>query len=504
MDDTFHINRYDSKCAPSKSQELELLKRLNAGAERRRRSDGAKDDRSTIEEGSKKKRKSLDDSSGGHQSFDRDASPLDDLHESFNGALNATTNDEPKKTTKKKKKKKQVKFDGVVETSNILSDDGVEELSASRDGTIENDSNRRGKLKRVDSESPRKKKKPKARVENESAPKVSEIGGFTILGRVEEETLNKVKRVLPAWLTTPTVISTNLCQGKRDILEFPMIHELLVNNLKENNMTHFFPVQTVVIPWILQNDSSFGRAHDICVSAPTGSGKTLAYALPIVQHLRKRVVTAVRALVVVPVKDLALQVYQVFNMCCKKTGVKVGLLDGEKKFADEQALLVRSGVDGHQVVVDIVVATPGRLVDHIVKTQGFCLKQLKYLVLDEADRLMEEIKQDWLQILEQRLDSYCNDAKAPPLPGVATARNGTITCAITPFNINRWSVKPQKLLFSATLSKSRKITTCFNQSCSRVLFGKTNRKVSIFNGILSESTQLLQSLMNITSNAKGS
>ena len=54
------------------------------------------------------------------------------------------------------------------------------------------------------------------------------------------------------------------------------------------------------------------RPHDVCVSAPTGSGKTLAFVLPIVQALRNRVVPRVRALVVLPVQDLATQVYKVF------------------------------------------------------------------------------------------------------------------------------------------------------------------------------------------------
>ena len=94
-----------------------------------------------------------------------------------------------------------------------------------------------------------------------------------------------------------------------------------------------FTVQTQVIPVLLDNSALghvVGRAgyrpSDICCSAPTGSGKTLAFVLPIVQVLRRRVVCRVRALVVLPVRDLATQVYKVFQTYCKCTKLKVNIM----------------------------------------------------------------------------------------------------------------------------------------------------------------------------------
>lgn len=66
-----------------------------------------------------------------------------------------------------------------------------------------------------------------------------------------------------------------------------------------------FPVQTTIIPQILQKQL---YGSDLCVCAPTGSGKTLAYVIPIVQDLMSRIVPRLRALVIVPTRDLVSQV----------------------------------------------------------------------------------------------------------------------------------------------------------------------------------------------------
>lgn len=55
--------------------------------------------------------------------------------------------------------------------------------------------------------------------------------------------------------------------------------------------------------------------------------------------------------------------------------------------------------------MDIIVTTPGRLVDHFTKTEGFSLKELKYLVIDEADRIMDNVQNDWLYHLNKHINS---------------------------------------------------------------------------------------------------
>ena len=120
------------------------------------------------------------------------------------------------------------------------------------------------------------------------------------------------------------------------------------------------------------------RPSDICCSAPTGSGKTLAFVVPIVQALKGRVEPQVRALVVLPTRDLANQVYKVFEAYTSGTSLRIGMAYGLKSFTYEQEHLMRTKKGGQ--VADVVVATPGRLVDHVKHTQGFSLKYLRFLV----------------------------------------------------------------------------------------------------------------------------
>ncbi|TMW60732.1 hypothetical protein Poli38472_000774 [Pythium oligandrum] len=176
--------------------------------------------------------------------------------------------------------------------------------------------------------------------------------------------------------------------------------------LEGMKIASFFPVQAVAIPKLL--DKSNDRITDICINAPTGSGKTLVYIVPIVQRLLSRVVCRVRALIVLPSRDLAIQVHQIVSHFCANTPLKCGLAIGQSNFAAEQASLVgKSGsdhifkgtagsLDGGQSLVDILVATPGRLVDHLEQTPGFTLQHLQFLVVDEADRLLNQSYQDWI------------------------------------------------------------------------------------------------------------
>lgn len=85
----------------------------------------------------------------------------------------------------------------------------------------------------------------------------------------------------------------------------PELDERLLTSLSAGGISRLFPVQAAV--WTALRGGTFD-ARDICVNAPTGSGKTLAYVLPVVSALRNRVVCRLRALVVLPTHDLALQV----------------------------------------------------------------------------------------------------------------------------------------------------------------------------------------------------
>jgi len=166
--------------------------------------------------------------------------------------------------------------------------------------------------------------------------------------------------------------------------------------LLKRHVPNFFPIQRIVIPaFLASRNENGGRPRDLCVSAPTGSGKTLAYVIPVVQELLNRVVCRLRCLVVLPTRELAAQVRVVFERWTADTKLRVGLVTGHSQFSREQREIVDATTGASRV--DILVATPGRLLDHIRSTIGFTLEHLRYLVIDEADRLLSQSYQDWIR-----------------------------------------------------------------------------------------------------------
>ncbi|KAF6213093.1 hypothetical protein GE061_010808 [Apolygus lucorum] len=276
-------------------------------------------------------------------------------------------------------------------------------------------------------------------VENPEVKPIQIIGGHSF------DKTKEVVASLPKWLANPTIISTDLANLSVKVKKFKILDKLLIQNLKDNGVKHLFPVQAEVIPWMLQKqcrENSLIRhsaPRDLCVSAPTGSGKTLTYVLPILHSLKNRFVPRIRALVVVPVQELALQVLEVFRKYSKGTKLKIEVSTGGKTDLHvEQMKLVRkiSGVsDVFESKIDILVTTPGRLVEHLNYTEGFDLTHLRYLIIDEADRVMENVQDNWMHVLEKHINA--GNAKPSTIVSVTTLRKRR---------------QPQKLLFSATLS----------------------------------------------------
>lgn len=231
---------------------------------------------------------------------------------------------------------------------------------------------------------------------------------------MEEPTAKRRKRVpvLP-WMRSPVDV-TKLEECPLDLL--PCLDPRLKVALQNMGFSSLFPVQVAVWEETI-GPGAFER--DLCINSPTGSGKTLAYALPIVQMLSTRSVKCLRALVVLPTRDLALQVRNVFQAIAPAVGLSVGLAVGQSSIADEISQLIKrpeleAGIcyDPHDISpqfqssVDILVATPGRLVDHINSTKGFTLEHLCYLVVDETDRLLREAYQSWLPAVLKMTHSY--------------------------------------------------------------------------------------------------
>ncbi|KAJ3006413.1 hypothetical protein NUW54_g3946 [Trametes sanguinea] len=207
----------------------------------------------------------------------------------------------------------------------------------------------------------------------------------------------------------------------------------MCKRLSDLGIAELFAVQTAVVPLLLSASRArslyrpFDPPEDLCVSAPTGSGKTLAYVLPIVEILSSRVVTRLRALVVLPTRDLVVQVRETFEAVAKGRGLKIGTATGQHSFAHEQAQLVaerHADLSGGSSKVDILICTPGRLIDHLNGTPNFSLQHLRFLVIDEADRLLAQSFQDWLaQVLAatrpprpsdgHRASDFTSEASAP-------------------------------------------------------------------------------------------
>lgn len=142
--------------------------------------------------------------------------------------------------------------------------------------------------------------------------------------------------------------------------------------------THPTPIQAQTIPIAL-----LGR--DICGCAATGTGKTAAYMLPTLERLLYKPLTAAavtRVLVLVPTRELGAQVYQVTKQLAQFSSIDIGLAIGGLDVKAQESILRQN--------VDIVIATPGRLIDHIKNTPSFTLDSIEVLILDEADRMLDE------------------------------------------------------------------------------------------------------------------
>lgn len=275
----------------------------------------------------------------------------------------------------------------------------------------------------------------------EEHPTVEELHGLEPLPQPEPAPATTSKptySTLPPWLANPI----RLAHSDRRKFDDFRLNSKILQNLKSKYMTEAFSVQSAVLPLLIQ-----GPGHhngDICISAATGSGKTLAYILPMVQSLMDYATTHLRGLIVVPTRELVKQAREVCEMCAAGTGLKITSAVGSKSLKEEEGLLVEqyqeyereteavdrpmtledwSNLDMQEILsqskqktkpgfvrryrskVDILICTPGRLVEHLRSTEGFSLDHLEWLVVDEADRLMNESFQEWVEIVVPALDN---------------------------------------------------------------------------------------------------
>ena len=136
------------------------------------------------------------------------------------------------------------------------------------------------------------------------------------------------------------------------------------------------PIQAAVIPHAI-------KGLDLCASAVTGSGKTAAFMLPILERLlyRPRRIAATRVLVLLPTRELAAQCEAMGKQLARFSDIRLCLVVGGLSVKLQEAEM--------RTRPDIVLATPGRLIDLLRNSLGISLDELEILVLDEADRLLE-------------------------------------------------------------------------------------------------------------------
>src|SRR2546429_6939602 len=151
------------------------------------------------------------------------------------------------------------------------------------------------------------------------------------------------------------------------------LHRLLVRATREMRYVEPTPIQAEAIPAILAD-------QDLIAPAQTGTGKTAAFLLPILHQLLDLPRGTTQALVITPTRELAQQIDDVCLGLAYHTPVRVGLLVGGAAMGPQEKAL-RAGVE-------LVIATPGRLLDHMRQNQPR-FDRLHTLVLDEADRMLD-------------------------------------------------------------------------------------------------------------------
>jgi ATP-dependent RNA helicase RhlE len=154
------------------------------------------------------------------------------------------------------------------------------------------------------------------------------------------------------------------------------ISEPVLKALKSKNYAIPTPIQEQAIPVALKGGDLLGIAQ-------TGTGKTAAFAIPIIQQLYllpQRREPAIRALILTPTRELAIQIDACFNDYAKHTGLRHTVIFG--------GVNQKPQVDALHAGTDILIATPGRLID-LIRQNHISLKQIRHFVLDEADRMLD-------------------------------------------------------------------------------------------------------------------
>lgn len=247
--------------------------------------------------------------------------------------------------------------------------------------------------------------------ENEELQETNELHDLGPIPQPEKVYLPRVKRNImnESWSHLNKIYYT-----MEDAIDWEDIYkkEDLINKTLFENITKSFefdktmPVQTVILKKYLRSlkrnysiskQNYTQKSGDVLINSFTGSGKTLSYLVPIVEILMNRKINKLRCIIILPTQILIQQVYATLNKLIKNTNLvitttktSISLKEEIEKFKD--------------LNMDILITTPGRMVDHLVKN-SINLDDLKFLVLDESDKLLNQNYQDWLNIIMKYIKS---------------------------------------------------------------------------------------------------
>lgn len=174
----------------------------------------------------------------------------------------------------------------------------------------------------------------------------------------------------------PQPTGNAILSGSNSFQQFSLSRPLL-RGVAAVNFSSPTPIQKRTIPVAL-------AGKDVVGSAVTGSGKTAAFLLPILERLlyRPKKVPTTRVAILLPTRELAVQCFNVATQLAHFTDITFAQLVGGFSVRDQEALLKRRP--------DVVIATPGRFIDHMRNSASFVVENIEILVLDEADRMLED------------------------------------------------------------------------------------------------------------------
>ena len=187
------------------------------------------------------------------------------------------------------------------------------------------------------------------------------------------------------------------------------LHADLIRGIRELGFSRPTPIQGEAIPHAV-------GGRDLLACAMTGSGKTAAFLLPILHRLMERPRRTTRALILTPTRELAAQILEEFNALAVHTPLTAAAVYGGVGMGPQEHAF-RSGVD-------VMIATPGRLLDHFTRPYGK-LDGLEYLVLDEADRMLDmgflpDIRRVLKHIPAKRQTLFFSATMPPPIAALAS------------------------------------------------------------------------------------